>query len=1397
MAAIEAVQQRKGHPIYGVRAGSIRTLIKQSRNTPDESLWVRRSGRGSRLAADVAANLLPSAPGQLWSAWKFLSTNKVELMSSQFEVQRAALEQMAVRLNSLQYPSPASRRSSAQTRANSLQELEAEYQELSDWLMDMDAMVTDSHQLMMSEEQRHHLFKSSHTELQMMEGRRSSLLSRLEFFRRSGNEPPRDLIQKVQELNQTWDQIKKLLSVHSGPAPAHLSSCPSLLSAAPAGPSGRCILSPLTESLLEQLESRIKELKSWLRDTELLIFNSCLRNNKEPEEQLQSFKSLCSDIRARRRGVSSVLKLCQKLLQQNQLSPTAEQEMGSTAELSPEAQQHQEALQLLSINLERRWEAIVMQALQWQNRLKRELGDEQVPGNFLEPGLVDLHQITSAQNVGTSGILTDDSWEWDETDMTISESNEEIKGPDLTHDLPAQNGSTFNANPQKTANSTNVYQVYNLHDVELYKQPQFPLANLKNKPGKHNLLTKSLSKDSSFSSVESLPDILGGIMNQKQDKWNGKVKKGIERGISVNSRRSESESGIDTGDTETANSEIQDFEDKVDDGKMNERWKLERNTEEDIESFSTDFERTQDFLGKKSYMQNRKPRKGEAVEILINGRGILTPADSDSDLEFESAKPFQELNFEQKSGLENRFSPVLSHGSSLESLLAMGVELFPMQRSASFDNTNRNVDTQNEETVEKQDLNLGKVVENSSEELSRRTLDLLQRLENIQSPIGGKMTRSVSDMALISMSPNRIPASPSLGGKISPLSGISSHLSPPSLVQESSTTTSMIELSGIDDLSQNSDDFKHKYFIPASAVNANYCKKHGNRLDEVDGASLSMVVNVSSACTDDEDDNSDLLSSSTLTEEELGVRDEMEDRFSATSSANEEEFDSPFGLDYMQKELKNWIQTPFSKSEIGLKDELQCGSNLHRNENVEKAFLNSSKLIGNKRNKNAEEENRRNATRSYISQFVDDVENGNVDQSCLKSKDADDELLREESSLFTKKSETLRDFYANTEEIAQDMSEFFSQSENGKQDGSKSSSYLVGQLKGELPCHNSSVQSPPLTTEDSTSHDALRKKTNGRKAITIQEKFKFMSLVQEQAKREVRERDFHNKRRHGAHCCSHHPGTFYSEEPKPQEENVHDFVMEIMDLTNTRRNRDEMETRAETVGAHIREKVLEHSHRSVQLRNGDFYSYLSLSSHDSDCGEVLQMLDHKNNSSSSNSPTPRLSSPSPEHFRKTTPEHSLTIQEREGKSDPNPIHALSPDIRDEETLFPACTEEVYLGPPLCYSLSAPKRQKRPQQNQDSGRPEEVLGESGLRFDSGNMRGKSPSYYSVLERREREEEEEEERWAHQTGAGDRELSIIPCVLSEGGVRGGTQRRFPGEPHPPGDPSLGDPAGPSPH
>uniref|UniRef100_A0A8C5H1N6 A kinase (PRKA) anchor protein 6 n=1 Tax=Gouania willdenowi TaxID=441366 RepID=A0A8C5H1N6_GOUWI len=250
------------------------------------------------------------------------------------ESQRAALEQMSIKLNDLQYPSP--------TSSTHLQEYEAEYQELYNWLMDMDAMVTDSHQLMMSEEQRRQLFKvrllcEFEKNLDTTEHVSNSRTGgQIRPFRASKNNEVREKSLGGNHGNMTNNLKQKL----------------------PLGEArSRSALSPLTNSLLEQLEARIKELKAWLRDTELLIFNSCLRRDKDASQQLASFKSLCSEIRARRRGVVSVLKLCQKLLQQKQ---------------------HREALQLLSINLERRWEAIVMQALQWQNRLKRQLGEQQV-----------------------------------------------------------------------------------------------------------------------------------------------------------------------------------------------------------------------------------------------------------------------------------------------------------------------------------------------------------------------------------------------------------------------------------------------------------------------------------------------------------------------------------------------------------------------------------------------------------------------------------------------------------------------------------------------------------------------------------------------------------------------------------------------------------------------------------------------------------------------------------------------------------------------------------------------------------------------------------------------------------------------------------------------------------
>ncbi|XP_074517322.1 A-kinase anchor protein 6 [Sebastes fasciatus] len=1457
---------------------------------------------------------------------------KAEPIPSQCEAQRAALaEQMALRLSSLHYPSTASRRHYSQlARNNSLQEFEAEYQELWDWLMDMDAMVTDSHQLMMSEEQRHHLFKSSHAELMMMESRKTSLLGRAESLKRSGTALPANFHRKIHNLTHTWRQLEKILSEHSGPGSSSSSqqnqsaNMNSLLvdGRGVAVENPRSALSPLTNSLLEQLEARIKELKAWLRDTELLIFNSCLGRDKDASEQLHSFKSLCSEVKARRRGVASVLKLCQKLLQQSQSGPMAE--------VGPEAEQHREALQLLSINLERRWEAIVMQALQWQNRLKRELGEQQVPGSVLEPGLVDLRQISPVP-VGPVAPPPDDSWEWDETDMTITELDpQEVPDHDLMHDLhsepylpsdtrlsngnqPDGTGTSVPANQSPEMmrggsssevqpsviyqtlppNNNNIYQVYSLHTVELYKQPQFPLSSSsmhKTKSGKRkqHLLLKSLSKDSSFSSIESLPDLLGGLTSNGRrgnvgcrDGENER-ESGRGSGQSARSRRSESESGIvsDTGDTETTTttSDIQG-EEEVDQGEEEEeeedeeeqkhhlalhkdnvtRYNQRSKKEENVKEKGW---RRDEMRRNREEEKRRRPRRGggEAVEILINGRGILTPADSDSDFEVGGVD-ITEFRVDQLSGLETppalsrrASSPVLSQSSSLESMLALGGELFPskdqLQRSASLESCLvpcRSAEETGGSLASLGELDLGQSREvgggepeeeknnqsvqgeASSGELSRRTLDLLKRLENIQSPLAAQMTRSVSDMTLRSSSlqQSRLPASPSLGGRHAPLSGISgcSRKGPPSLINESSATASLTELSSTEDSSLGSEDFamlrnqRHLFLDPVAAANANsssYRKRcHGNSragMDEADAASLSLVVNVSctSACTDEDEDDSDLLSSSTLTltEEELGVRDgedEEEERLSGSSSGNEEDDDEEemegsyvLGLEYMKRELQSWIRTPrtssSSKTEAGLRDELQCGPNLSStfisssstsssSQNKEQhCFQNRSKLIetntnsgNNKRDQNEQEEdeeNRRNATRSYISQFVDDVENGNVDQSCLKGKDEDDELLREESSVFTKKGESVRETYvfAKTGESVEDVGDLIVKTESTSCELlpflSKRGSSLVGQLRGELPCHSASLPSPPSLSpvDDCRSHDASPggrpAAAGGRKAITSQEKFKFSSFVTEETRREVRDKEssLPPKKRHSSHsshssCCSHLPSPS-SLRPRcvddGRKENVHDFVMEIIDMTsvalkskesqpedpNQTDNRGSVPDQSPAPLAQIRDKVLEHSHRPLHLRKGDFYSYLSISSHDSDCGEVSQCSEDKSSSPAPYSipsyatPTQGLRTPSP--GPRTTPSPGLSPELFTStrlhitNSPPSPRHSSpgldsnrcaldlkfaagshageptspslslppSPDIRDEVTLFEACTEEVYLGPPLCYSMVLTKKPRR-------------------------------------------------------------------------------------------------------
>ena len=80
-------------------------------------------------------------------------------------------------------------------------------------------------------------------------------------------------------------------------------------------------------------------------------------------------QSLCGEIKQRRRGVASILRLCQHLLDE-----------GETCDLSADHQ----PMQLIIVNLERRWEAIVLHAVQWQTRLQKKMGKDSVSGFVLK-----------------------------------------------------------------------------------------------------------------------------------------------------------------------------------------------------------------------------------------------------------------------------------------------------------------------------------------------------------------------------------------------------------------------------------------------------------------------------------------------------------------------------------------------------------------------------------------------------------------------------------------------------------------------------------------------------------------------------------------------------------------------------------------------------------------------------------------------------------------------------------------------------------------------------------------------------------------------------------------------------------------------------------------------------
>ncbi|KFV46122.1 A-kinase anchor protein 6, partial [Tyto alba] len=1069
-------------------------------------------------------------------------------------------------------------------------------------------------------------------EMSIRHPKKMELLSKVEALKKSGVLLPNDLLEKVDSINEKWELLGKTLGEkiqdtmvgHSGLGP-------------------RDLLSPESGSLVRQLEVRIKELKGWLRDTELFIFNSCLRQENEgtmnAEKQLQYFKSLCCEVKQRRRGVASVLRLCQHLLDDQE-----------TCNLNADHQ----SMQLIIVNLERRWEAIVMQAVQWQTRLQKKLEEDSEPLNVIDPSLMDLN--------GPS----EDALEWDETDISnklisvhedLSDPDQELKKDDLSQTPASGECGDNDVNEDKSISdrgsplycpsitsspNPHIYQVYSLHNIELSEKKHMPFLKKTSKLSnvtQSNILNKSLSKDSSFSSTKSLPDLIGGTMLAKP--YNYMYQSGNI------SRHSESESGIVSEcDTETTNNseifllndtestqsnpEIGHAGTQVDDIVNVIKQKIKQD-EEDHASLSDDFQLApsaccgsendedldsitmckpvclEELQGKHdvftfydySYLQGSKFKlpvimKQSQIEKThtegslfhgfcfdkIPGKSEHKPGESQPDgfihdhtlanipgesdpNSCKSAETVRKLTVTDNS----RQVSTLSHSSSLESLSVVG-DLFSSGIFKSGDGLQRSASLESWLTSYKSNEDLfshhgsGDISASSDSvgELSKRTLDLLNRLENIQSPLDQKIKRSMSDITLQSSSQKM-----SFTGQLS--------LDIASSINEDSAA-SLTELSSSEDLSLCSEDIVlHRNKIPDS--NASF-RKHLNR----------------------------------------SVADER--------------------LDYIKNELQTWIRPKFSltreKRKSNLSDEIQRSKEVSNETSKAtdtlsiETLLNGSvqKISENNGNSKNVPRDREKGTKSHLikdisqvvkDQLVDDVENGNVENTLGSQKEGlvrTSAVPKSHASLDVREAENeccvCEAFTDSSDDSHMDVKETVLLSDGSRNPPKGCQSLLqhdVASSPAKKPCLESSSEINCVDTQDTALQTSLPNDQQHRISIIEKSTDCCTALKSNEA-------EYDDSANGLDSCCNCESAAF--DKRNMEDGSVHNFVREIIDMASMAlksKSQPESESSAPASLAQIKEKVLEHSHRPIQLRKGDFYSYLSLSSHDSDCGEVIKYIEEK------------------------------------------------------------------------------------------------------------------------------------------------------------------------------------------
>ncbi|XP_078672720.1 uncharacterized protein LOC144911996 isoform X1 [Branchiostoma floridae x Branchiostoma belcheri] len=219
-----------------------------------------------------------------------------------------------------------------------LSDFHTQHQELAEWLGEIEGVLTDRDDLMMSEEQIKHLCKSYEIEMGLYQRRRDTFLQKGERLKAAYPDLFSDISDKLLTITKKWDLLRVNLAHEGGITPPGEN-----------------------EMVLAALEASIEHLQAWLSDMEAKMFVNDIYNISGVEDlevRLKQHQALQVDIEAHAPSIASVLELCEKLEDDCNACRTYEEK---------------EALQLAAINLERRWDAICMQAIDMQCRLEERL----------------------------------------------------------------------------------------------------------------------------------------------------------------------------------------------------------------------------------------------------------------------------------------------------------------------------------------------------------------------------------------------------------------------------------------------------------------------------------------------------------------------------------------------------------------------------------------------------------------------------------------------------------------------------------------------------------------------------------------------------------------------------------------------------------------------------------------------------------------------------------------------------------------------------------------------------------------------------------------------------------------------------------------------------------------